>query len=208
MKRALIFDLDNTIYPVSSIAAVNLKELYELIDKYAGHLSDEELARSKDDLTRRAFGWVADHYNYSDKLRSKGIAHLENQTYDLPMHAFEDYHRVKTFPIEKYLVTMGFSKLQWSKVKMLRIEGDFKAIYIVDMQLSLKTKKDIFNEIMQTNGYTVDEILAVGDDPDSEIKAARELGIETFLFDPENRYPNAEATYRSTSLLDLLTILA
>ena len=40
-----------------------------------------------------------------------------------------------------------------------------------------------------------DELLAVGDDPESEIKAAMELGIKTYLYDPESRFKTGKVTY-------------
>jgi putative hydrolase of the HAD superfamily len=46
--------------------------------------------------------------------------------------------------------------------------------------------------------------LVIGDDPESEIKAAKALGIDTFLFDPDNKYPDAAVTYRSDKLVDIV----
>jgi|GEM_PF-4442026 len=47
---------------------------------------------------------------------------------------------------------------------------------------------------------SIEEVLVIGDDPDSEIKAAFELGIEAFLYDPHNKHPSAEATYKARNL--------
>jgi putative hydrolase of the HAD superfamily len=49
--------------------------------------------------------------------------------------------------------------------------------------------------------------LVIGDDPGSEIKAAKALGIDTFLYDPENKYPDAQVTYRSVNLKEVSDIL-
>jgi putative hydrolase of the HAD superfamily len=106
------------------------------------------------------------------------------------------------------LVTTGFVKLQMSKVIQLGIEHDFKEIIIVDPDVSSKSKKDVFAEIMQKYDYRASELLIIGDDPDSEIKAALALGIDTFLFDPNGIYPAANATHRSDSLKKVLDIIA
>ena len=90
---------------------------------------------------------------------------------------------------------------------MLDLEKDFSEIHIVDPQLSTQTKKDVFAEILKRHHYSAAEVLVIGDDPESEIKAARELGIETFLFDPENKHPDAETTFKALSLKDVLSIL-
>jgi putative hydrolase of the HAD superfamily len=53
-------------------------------------------------------------------------------------------------------------------------------------------------DIMNKYHYAPHEVLVIGDDPDSEIRAANELGIDTVLYDRTNTYPHADATYRIT----------
>jgi len=207
MKRALILDLDNTIYPVSSIADYLFKQLFDLIDREGTSVNYDDLEKAKDELTRRNFQLVADKYHFSPELKAKGVELLRNMTYHLPMQPFEQYRHVRSAPHDKFLVTTGFYKLQWSKVKMLGIEDDFREVHIVDPDTSNRTKKDAFAAIMQKHSYTAADILVIGDDPESEIKAASELGIETFLFDPENRHPQTAATYKDKELKGFLNFL-
>jgi len=211
MKKALILDLDNTIYPVSSIADRLFADLFATLDQHAeiiNSLDKNHVNRIKDEMTRRPFQHIADEFNLNDEVRNKMVVTLRNISYDLPMQPFDDYHHVRSIPLDKFLVTTGFSKLQWSKVKMLGIEDDFKHIHIVDPDVSPKTKKDIFAEIMETHNYAPGDLLVIGDDPESEIKAAKALGIDTFLYDPQDKYQGAEVTYRSGDLQDVLSILA
>ena len=49
---------------------------------------------------------------------------------------------------------------------------------------------------MEKHGYKPEELLVIGDDPESEIKAAKALGIETVLYDPTHKYHDAIATYK------------
>jgi putative hydrolase of the HAD superfamily len=207
MKRALILDLDNTIYPVSSIAENLFDQLFSLLDEHARGFSEDDFIAAKDDLTRRHFHLVADKYNFSPELKSAGINLLSELTYTLPMKPFDEYHYIKSSLLTKFLVTTGFTKLQWSKVKMLDIEGDFAEIHIVDPEKSTQTKKDVFAAIMEKHNYQPGEVLVIGDDPESEIKAARELGIETFLFDPDDKHENAFVTYKARKLKEVVTIL-
>lgn len=205
MKRALILDLDNTIYPVSSIAERLFGKLFKLIDE---ELEDKSAAAAaKLELTRRPFQHVADEFGFGTELKDKGIQLLNNLTFDSPMQAFSEYEDIRAINIDKYLVTTGFTKLQMSKVKMLNIEADFKQVFVVDPDLSNLTKKDIFAMIMKDNGYAVNEVLVIGDDPQSEIKAALELGIDTFLFDPENKYPHVNSTYKGADYKELAEII-
>ncbi len=210
MKRALILDLDNTIYPVSSIADNLFGELFRVLDQYSGSINTDDTDRIneiKQAMMRRPFQHIADEFKLGDELRNKITDTLKNMTYDLPMQPFADYEFIRQIPLDKFLVTTGFVKLQMSKVKMLGIEQDFKTIHIVDPEVSGQTKKDVFAGIMETHGYNPGDLLVIGDDPESEIKAAFALGIDTFLFDPENRYPDALATHKGNNLKEVTTII-
>ncbi len=180
-KKAIILDLDNTIYSVPSIGNELFASLFGLIEdsgEYTGNIT-----AIKDEIMRKPFQLVAAHFQFSDKLTKEGIDLLLNITYDGPIEAFSDYQHIKQLLCDKFLVTTGFLKLQQSKIRGMGIEQDFKEIYIVDPATSRKTKKDVFAEIVYRNGYQLAEVLVVGDDLHSEIKAARELGIDTVLYD-------------------------
>lgn len=123
------------------------------------------------------------------------------------MAYFEDYEETKKLKGNKFLVTTGFEKLQWSKVHALGIEEDFKKIYIVDPAQSALTKKDIFQQIMEENSLSAHEVIVIGDDPDSEIKAASALGITTVLYEKEIRNPEAEVDFRIMDFKELVQLV-
>ena len=207
MKKALIFDLDNTIYPVSSIGPYLFTDLFQLLDQHPEILNEATLNAAKDELQRRHYHLVADKYNFGAELTEAGLKLLKNLEYQQPMQPFDAYHQLKGIPLKKFLVTTGFSKLQWSKVKQLGIENDFDEIHIVDPDLSARTKKDVFAGLLLKYGYQPKDVLVIGDDPESEIKAATELGIDTFLFDPGGRHAEALVSYRSKDLNDVVKFL-
>jgi putative hydrolase of the HAD superfamily len=196
MKRVLILDLDNTIYPVSSISNHLFGQLFKLIDEQLAPGDSDMVNKAKDELTRRPYQHVADEFGFSAELKAKGMELLSNIEFTDAMHAFPEYGDLRSIVIDKYLVTTGFTKLQLSKVKMLGIEADFKGVYIVDPEKSTQTKKDVFTMIMAENGYAVEEVLVIGDDPKSEIKAAIDLSIDTFLFDPADKHTDVAVTHR------------
>lgn len=198
MKHALIFDLDNTIYPVKSIADELFAPLFEIMDQYRQEFSTEDFNAAIEDIMRKPFQKVAGTYKFSPELTEKGLNLLRNATYEKTMRPFDDYFITKDFPLAKYLVTTGFFKLQQSKIKSLGIEGDFKEIFIVDPDTTNATKKDVFRNIIDQNNLHKDDLLVIGDDPESEIEAAKSLGIETFLYDPHTIYTDDDiATYKS-----------
>ncbi|MBE9585187.1 HAD family hydrolase [Mucilaginibacter sp. JRF] len=203
MIRALIYDLDNTIYPVKSISDGLFDGLYKLIDDNADGLSLASVEAAKEEITRRPFQKVADEFGFSDELKEEATEYLRGLTYSKPMQAYDDYRYVKTLDADKFLVTTGFVKLQNSKVKMLGIAADFKQVYVVDPDSTEKTKRHIFTQILEKYNYKAEEVLIVGDDPESEIKEAKAVGIKTVLYDPEKRYTAADADYRITNHRDV-----
>ncbi len=183
MKRALILDLDNTIYPVSSIADNLFEQFFNMLDQDPD-IDSSIIHDARLEITRRPFQHVADDFNFSPALKNRGIELLKSITYEGPIQPYADYHHIQKIDLDKFLVTTGFTNLQNSKVKQLGLAGDFKEIHIVDPEISPKTKKDIFQDLMDKYGYQPADLLVIGDDPQSEIKAAQALNIDTFLYDP------------------------
>jgi len=183
-KKAVIFDLDNTIYSVHSIGEEVFASLFALILKNGNHA--QNIDKIKDEIMRKPFQLVAREYDFSEDLTTKGTALLKDLEYTGKIEPFDDYRFVKDLAVDKFLVTTGFLKLQQSKIEGMKIRNDFKEIHIVDPSTSDQTKKDVFGEIIETYGYDKSEVLVVGDDPHSEIKAAQDLGIDAVLYNKLN----------------------
>ena len=184
-KKALIFDLDNTLYAVSSIAGELFAPLFTLLEN-SGELNGR-LEPVKQDLMRKPYQWVAQKHGFSEELTGAGLQLLKHATYEGPIEPFPDYREISSLPLEKHLVTSGFQALQQSKIKGMGLETDFREIHIVDVETG--TKKDVFADILRRNNYPVADVLVIGDDPESEIRAAQELGIDAVLYDKFNRLP-------------------
>ena len=66
------------------------------------------------------------------------------------------------------------------------VEDDFEEIHIIDLQVSNQTKKDVFKQLIEVHKLNKSDIVVIGDDINSEIKAAIELGIDCYLYDRAN----------------------
>jgi putative hydrolase of the HAD superfamily len=179
-KKAIIFDLDNTIYPVASIGLKLFDGLFQLIEKDKGFHGD--IGDVKDAIQRKPFQDVASTFQFSDDLTKAGLTLLSDIEYNDVIKPFDDYLLTKQLDYLKFLVTKGFKKLQESKIRQLSLQSDFEAYYIVDPAVSDLSKKDVFNNIMLHYSLKPEEILVVGDDIHSEIQAAKELGIDAVVY--------------------------
>ena len=201
MTNVLIFDLDNTIYPVHSIGAALFAPLFALIEDSGEMLTKMDAV--KDAIQRKPFQMVAAEFGFSETLTQTGIGLLQNLSYDGPIHPFADFHLIKDLPQPKFLVTTGFTRLQESKIDGMQIRSLFREIHIVDPMLEARTKKNVFSDILLRYTYQPDEVLIIGDDPDSEIKAAQALDIPVILYDALERYPYWNSSKRITHYEEL-----
>jgi len=189
-KKAIILDLDNTIYPVSSIGDRLFKSLFSLILESGEYEGDFEQIRFE--IMRRPFQYIADEFLFSESLKTDCFKLLSDLTYDKKMQTFEGYETLLTIPCRRFLVTTGYTKMQHSKIKQLGIENNFEAIFVIDPDQSPFTKRDIFEKILVDYNLSVEDVLVVGDDLNSEIFHAKALGIETVLYDYLSQFQESE----------------
>ena len=199
--KAIIYDFDNTLYSVRSIGKELFTPLFDLIASTKQH--DENMEEIKNDLMGKPFQVVAKEHHFSEELIEQCTELLRKLTYKGEIRPFGDYQETKKIPGDRYLVTTGFADLQWSKIRRMGIEEDFQEIHVVDPDTSPKTKKDVFADIMERKEYAPSEVLVVGDDPESEIKAAKELGIDTALMDPGDLHHSPDCTVKIASFTEL-----
>ena len=189
MLRALFLDLDNTIYPVHSIGDDLFAELFRMI-RESGELG-ERMDKAEKEIMRRPFQWVVKEFGFSEALAKKCLEHLQHLEFRGPIEPFPDFGILRDIEADRFLVTTGFHRLQNSKVDGMGLRDVFMEVHILDPQTSTLTKKEIFLDILQRHGYARQDVLVIGDDPDSELKAARELGLPRVMFDALGLYPGA-----------------
>ncbi|WP_293782881.1 HAD family hydrolase [uncultured Pedobacter sp.] len=201
MKRIFFIDLDNTIYFTRQNEEQLMGELYRFLEKLDLGISREDFQLAKKEMLRTPFLKVAKKYHFNEDVMPEVISYLQNRSVTHPLKPSDDYHYIKNLTGRKFIVTAGFPKQQRSKVKMLGIADDFEEVRVVDVSIS--NKKETFEMLIDQHQLNKDDILIIGDDAESEIKFGLELGITTFLLDPENLHPNAESTFRGNDLSNL-----
>jgi putative hydrolase of the HAD superfamily len=204
-KKAIFLDLDNTIYPVSSIGEKLFNTLYQLIFESGEYKGDFNEVKAQ--ILRRPFQQVSKEFSFSARLHSDALMLLTDLVYDKPIEPFDGYQFVKEFPCKKFLVTFGFTKMQHSKIDMLGIRNDFVDIFVIDPDKTQLTKKDIFLWILKKYKFETSDVVVIGDDLSSEIKAGSELGIDTVLYDFKLEHTEMKNQIIITNLRQLEHIL-
>jgi putative hydrolase of the HAD superfamily len=204
-KKAYIFDLDNTLYSVPEYGDRMFKKLFSIIEESGDYKGD--LQQIKDELMRVPLQKVAENFSFGEELKEQALEHLRQLTYDESITPFSNYELIKQLPGDRFIVTMGFEKFQWSKIKAMKIEPDFKEIFVVDPETTDKIKRDVFEEIMRKHGYTTSDVYIIGDDPESEVLAAQELGAHAILFDADDRHEAKDGVTKVDGFAALLDVV-
>jgi putative hydrolase of the HAD superfamily len=194
--RALIFDLDDTIYATKSVVTEMYKDLFAVLKP---QLSETIFDSISEDILTTPFHIVADRYAIDRDLKEEGLKICLEMDFEGRMQLFPDYRLTLENSADRYLVTAGYTRLQKAKIRQLGIERDFKEIFIPDPYTAELTKVDVFEQIMNKYNYEPSEMLVIGDNPESEIKAAKGLGMATYLYDYESKFSPALADYYGTS---------
>jgi len=205
MIKALIFDLDSCLCAANEVGDHLFAAAFEAIRaSNHGAVSEESLTAAFADCWRFPFDFVATHYGFSQAMRAAGFGEFCRIEVRQPMRGYGDLAVLSELPATLYLVTSGFRRLQESKVKALRIAELFTAIHIdaID-EPGPKGKDTAFEAILKAGGFAVDEVLVVGDNPDSEIAAGNRLRITTVQILRPGVPPSPAAKHHIQTLHDL-----
>ena len=181
MIRAIIFDLDNCLSAADEPGKGLLEPVFDAIRRVNhGRLSNEALADAFSDCWRHPLDFVAEKYAFTEDMLAAGWAVYSQLEVATPMRGYADLRTLAELPVLRFLVTSGFRLLQESKIKALEFERLFAAIYVDAIDAAdRKGKQSIFEGILNDYRLKPEEVLVVGDNPDSEIEAGNQLGITT-----------------------------
>lgn len=181
MIRAIIFDLDNCLSAADEVGRGLLEPVFDAIRRAnRGALPSEALGRAFEDRWRRPLDRVACEYGFTDEMLAAGWEVAARVEVEVPMRGDPDLGALAELPAMLFLVTSGFRRLQESKIRALRFEPLFERIHVdaID-EADRRGKEGLFREILKAHQLAPEEVLVVGDSPDSEIEAGNRLGLRT-----------------------------
>jgi putative hydrolase of the HAD superfamily len=205
-----IFDLDDTLFPTQSIKEeVGFPLLKQLIESNSKEkkYSKKEINKIYRDCWIYPLDQLSSKYNFTEIYYNN--LHTAYNTIEVnhSLSLYDDASVLNDLIGEKYLVTTGYEKLQHSKIRLLKIEPYFKEIFIDSLNMTpRKGKKEIFNQILIRSSKKPSEIIVIGDNLDSEIKAGNELGLTTIHIKRDKNVSKNNAKYCINSLNELLTL--
>jgi len=191
MIKAIIFDLDDTLFSSSKIAtkcrknAVKEMVKHGLKDKFENVYSSLlKIILKRGSNYNFHFNDLLKSYNikYPEKIIAAGvIAYHKTKMNDI--ETFEGVHKIlsklKKLNIKLILMTNGRLNKQWEKILLLKLDKYFDDVIISDKQNQDISKLNNFKEIIKKYKLNVSKTISVGDRLNTEIKAGNELGMIT-----------------------------
>lgn len=207
-KQLLILDLDDTIFETRSIGTDHLKTTFNRFKEFAiDHYIPEILEQIENDLWLLPFDQVALKHRFPANL-SQVLTRLINETeFNFTIQPFPDFEYLQSLPCPKVLVTTGFKHLQEAKISALDIASTFETVYVDEIDAPNRLfKSGIFKRIIETSGLMPEHHMVIGDNPESELKAGRALGLTTVQMAKFDQTKSIYATHyiQSFSELELL----
>ena len=224
--KHLFFDLDHTLWDFDKNAKATLTEIYGLFsldtkvnaafdDFYRQYLFHNQVLWDRyhkgfitaDDLKWKRMWRTLLDFKIADELLAKNISGrfleiLPTQKEVFP-HTFEilDYLLDKNYVL--HLITNGFEKTQWSKLKHSGLDKYFTHVITSEASNSLKPKKEIFDYAMDKAGATLSDSIMIGDNLDADIQGAINAGMDNIFVNHINATTAVKPTYIIKHLQEL-----
>ena len=186
MIKALIFDLDDTLYYEKKYVLGAFKEVAYYIGNKHGKNEEKLYIRMKELLEDsgrgKIFNIICEENNFNEDIK---------QLIDIYRNSkpkLELYYDSKEFLIwarkqgcKLGIITDGCSKVQWNKIKGLGIETLVDKIIVTDDlgKEFWKPNEESYLDMMEYFNINKNECIYIGDNPNKDFIGARELGIKT-----------------------------
>ncbi|MBI2064543.1 MAG: HAD family hydrolase [Candidatus Yanofskybacteria bacterium] len=179
MIKAMIFDLDMCILDTHTLAGSFFQPVLDAL--YSSELPQDVKEKIQYQLWTTSLDDTMEMFSVSEDIAERMREAYRGIEVPDGIKTFGDEEFIRGLPVSKILVTTGYIKFQQTKIEKIGVADLFDEIIIdsLDYKEKRRGKKRIFEELLVKNGWNKDEVLVVGDNPRSELGAAKSLGIRT-----------------------------
>jgi len=208
MIKAIIFDLDMCICDTLTVPKSALDPALKILHNSA--LPQQIKTKIEIALWNTSWDDIIRIYAIPEPIASElGNAYAKLETPD-GVKTYGDENFIEKLELYKILVTSGYSRFQETKIKKLGIAHLFDEIIINASELKEKQKGKftIFKEFLERKNLLPRQVLVVGDNPISELGAAKKLDMISVQTLRPTVKKWDEADYHIASLSELAMIIA
>ena len=227
--RHLLFDLDHTLWDFDKNATETLCELYDTHGlSTLGRFSEQQFCDTFV-IVNRALWKQYDQGTYDQqRLRSERFVMILTQlgvAADLvPPQLADDYlricptkphvmpHTVATLDYlrqhyQLHVLTNGFAAVQAIKLRSAGLTNYFTEVVSSDTTGHRKPHRPVFDYLLDRIGAAPQECLMIGDNLETDVRGAREAGIDQVFYNPRRIRHREAVTHEVTCLSELRSIL-
>lgn len=228
--RHLFFDLDHTLWDFETNAKQAMEEIYQTLslsdkgipdfdafyDRYSYHnhrLWDRYTKGFiKQDELRWKRMWLALlDFKLADEPLSRRMAaeflELLPSKNTLFPYTVEILQYLQEKNYRMHLVTNGFEKVQYGKIRQANLAGFFDQVITSEASNSLKPNREIFEYAFSKAGAQAGESIMIGDNQDADIEGGKNAGMDTIFVNHLNVEAYSKPTYIIYHLKELENIL-
>lgn len=230
LYKHIFFDLDHTLWDFDTNAKASLTDIFgefrlaELVtpdfdafyEKYLHHnkilweryqngfITAEELKWRR--MWRTMMEFKVGDEKLAKNLSARFLEILPIKDGMFP-HAYEILEYLKNKDYQIHLITNGFEKTQWSKIRNSKIDHFFTHVITSEASNSMKPEKEIFEFAMNQSGALLHESIMIGDNLDADIQGAMNAGMDNVFVNHIDAITDKKPTYTVTHLKELESIL-
>tara|TARA_B110000879_G_scaffold67293_1_gene94246 strand:+ start:2524 stop:3219 length:696 start_codon:yes stop_codon:yes gene_type:complete len=226
--KHLFFDLDRTLWDFETNSFNELVNLYHCHNLHQKGISlSEEFVKvykkinekcweryrentlSKENLRFERFKQTLEYFGIYDlELSIKiGDDYVKNSPYRtiLIPNAIELLSELQ--PIYKlHIITNGFQEVQHVKINQSGLANFFTIVVTSEMAGAKKPNPLIFNYALEKAGANLENSVMIGDDLNTDIKGAVNVGMKSIYFNPNKRTNNSIAWKEVVTLMEIKDI--
>ncbi len=205
MVKAVVFDLDDTLYMENEFVEYGLKNAANVAETVYGIVNANEKIRS---LYQESKANVFDRLVNAEKIKDKEIAvaglvkayrNCEPKSLRCNPGVLDLLKTLKKKEMHMGIITDGFADVQKSKIKALGIQEYIDEIVITDELGGVQCRKPNpigFEKMLKMLDVKPQEMVYIGDNPNKDFAIKKYLPIITARVDvPNGIYRNSEYLY-------------
>lgn len=188
MIKAVLFDLDGTLLNRDESLIGFIKNQYERLNRYVGHVQKDQYIERFIELDERGYVW-------KDRVYRRLTYELEivEITWEELLQDYIDNFRFNCVPFDNLIqmldelkskkillgmITNGFGQFQMDNIKALGIGQYFDVILVSEWEGVKKSDPEIFLRALKQLNVKPEQSVFVGDHPTNDVKAAQSIGMK------------------------------
>lgn len=222
----IFFDLDHTLWDFDTNARHTLSDLFtefdlntslsvDFIEFYNKYLHHNKILWDRyqkgfitvDELKWKRMWRTLLEFKVGDEKLAKDMSvrflELLPTKTDLFPHTIEILTYLKEKNYSLHLITNGFEKTQWNKLKNSGMNHFFSEVITSEASNSVKPDKEIFEYALLKANAEKKESIMIGDNLDADIQGAINAGMDNIFVNHINEIPRVTPTYTVTHLSEL-----